>query len=240
MTDLIPFDYSGRQVRVLTIDNEPWFVGRDATTILGYRTTNDGTRWLDEDERDTHWVRTPGGDQEMVIVSEPGLYSLILRSKRPEAKAFKRWVTHEVLPTIRKTGSYGVARFDPRNLDHVAQLAQVAAAQAREIEAAKPKLEAFDAYMEADNALSMGAVANQLGIGRNTMMRKLREAGVLQKNNRPYQQHAHHFKVVAQTYEAQNETRATHTTYVKPTGVELIRRVLSGGKGLLAITGGVA
>lgn len=103
-----------------------------------------------------------------------------------------------------------------------------------------PKVEAFDTYMDADNALPMGAVANQLGIGRNTMMRKLRELGVLQKGNRPYQQYAHHFKVVAQTYEAQDETRATHTTYVKPSGVELIRRVLFGGKGLLAITGGVA
>jgi DNA-damage-inducible protein D len=94
--------------------------------------------------------------------------------------------------------------------------------------------------MDADNALGMGAAANQLGIGRNTMMRKLRDAGVLQKDNRPYQQHAHHFKVVAQTYEAQTETRATYTTYVRPSGVELIRRVLSGGKGLLSITGGAA
>lgn len=103
-----------------------------------------------------------------------------------------------------------------------------------------PKAEAFDTYMDADNALGMGAVANQLGIGRNTMMRKLREASVLQKDNRPYQRYAHHFKVVATTYEAQNSTRATHTTYVKPSGVELIRKVLSGGKGLLSIPGGAA
>lgn len=89
-----------------------------------------------------------------------------------------------------------------------------------------PKVEAFESYMDADNALGMGAVANQLGIGRNTMMRKLREAGVLQKDNRPYQRYAHHFKVVAGTYEAQNSTRATHTTYVKPSGVELIRQRL--------------
>lgn len=103
-----------------------------------------------------------------------------------------------------------------------------------------PKAEAFDTYMDADNAIAMGAAAQQLGVGRNTMMRKLREAGVLQKDNRPYQRHAHHFKVVATSYEAQNSTRATHTTYVRPSGVELIRKVLSGGKGLLAINGGAA
>ena len=121
-------------------------------------------------------------------------------------------------------------------------VAALRAKRALELQVAEqaPKVEAFDTYMDADNALPMGAVANQLGIGRNTMMRKLRELGVLQKGNRPYQQYAHHFKVVAQTYEAQDETRATHTTYVKPSGVELIRRVLSGGKGLLAISGGVA
>ena len=108
------------------------------------------------------------------------------------------------------------------------------------IAALEPKAEAFDTYMDADNALAMGAAAQQLGIGRNTMMRKLREAGVLQKDNRPYQRYAHHFKVVAATYEAQNSTKATHTTYVRPSGVELIRKVLSGGKGLVAINGGAA
>lgn len=100
-------------------------------------------------------------------------------------------------------------------------------AEAKVIEQA-PKVEAFESYMDADNALKMGAVANQLGIGRNTMMRRLREVKVLQRDNRPYQRYAHHFKVVGQSYEASNETRATHTTYVKPSGVELIRRVLSG------------
>jgi DNA-damage-inducible protein D len=103
-----------------------------------------------------------------------------------------------------------------------------------------PKVEAFESYMDADNAIKMGAAANQLGIGRNTMMTQLREAGVLQRDNRPYQRYAHHFKVVGHTYEASNETRATHTTYVKPSGVELIRKVLSGGRGLLAIQGGEA
>lgn len=120
-----------------------------------------------------------------------------------------------------------------------------ATVEAHEIAEAKliqqaPAVEAFETYMDADNAIQMGAVANQLGIGRNTMMRELRDAKVLQRDNRPYQRYAHHFKVVATTYEASDETRATHTTYVKPSGVELIRRVLSGGRGLVSIEGGAA
>jgi prophage antirepressor-like protein len=119
VSSIIPFTFpeTGQPVRTVTLDGEPWFVGRDATAILGYRTTNDGTRWLDEDEKGTHWVRTPGGDQEMVIVSEPGLYSLALRSKLPQAKSFRRWITHEVIPSIRRTGSYSVAPVEMTKLE---------------------------------------------------------------------------------------------------------------------------
>lgn len=241
MTPLVPFDYSGRQVRTVQVDGEPWFVAADVCAILGLSNPSTAvSRLAADDLSTTEVIDSMGRPQVVRTVNESGLYDLILDSRRSEARAFRRWVTSEVLPAIRKTGSYGVVQFDPRNLDHVAELANVAAKQAHELEAAKPKVEAFDTYMDADNALGMGAVANQLGIGRNTMMRKLREAGVLQKDNRPYQRYAHHFKVVATSYEAQNSTRATHTTYVRPSGVELIRKVLSGGKGLLSIPGGAA
>lgn len=101
------FTFQGNEVRSLFVNGEPWWVATDATKILGYRSAGDATRWLDEDEKGTHSVRTPGGEQTVTIVNEPGMYSLILRSKLPQAKAFKRWITHEVLPAIRKTGAYG-------------------------------------------------------------------------------------------------------------------------------------
>lgn len=94
------------QVRVVDVNGEPWFVARDVCDYLELDLAS-GARGLDDDEKGLHTMQTPGGQQEMSIVSEAGLYSLILRSRKPEAKAFKRWITHEVLPAIRKTGGYG-------------------------------------------------------------------------------------------------------------------------------------
>lgn len=107
MGDVIPFDFKGRPVRVVTgAGGEPWFVAADVAAVLEYRMASDMTRALDDEERGTQIVRTPSGDQEMTVINESGLYSAILRSRKPEAKAFKKWVTSEVLPSIRKTGGY--------------------------------------------------------------------------------------------------------------------------------------
>ena len=102
------FPATGAAVRVVTIEGEPWFVAADVCAVLGLARQQDSTRHLDDDEKGECSVDTPSGRQQMVVVNEPGLYSLILRSRKPEAKAFKRWVTHEVLPALRRTGSYGV------------------------------------------------------------------------------------------------------------------------------------
>lgn len=240
MTALVPFDYSGRQVRTVQVDGEPWFVAADVCAVLGISKYRDAVAQLDPSERASATVDTLGGPQSMTIVNESGVYSLTFVSRKPEARQFMRWVTSEVLPAIRKTGSYSATAQQPVALPSRRELALMVVEAEDRIASLEPKAEAFDSYMDADNALGMGAVANQLGIGRNTMMRKLRELGVLQKDNRPYQRYADHFKVVATSYEAQNITRATHTTYVRPSGVELIRQKLSGGKGLLAINGGAA
>lgn len=100
------FEFPTNQLRVVMIDDEPWFAAPDVARALDYRTANDMTRILDEDEKGTQIVRTPGGDQEVSVISESGLYSAILRSRKPEAKKFRKWVTSEVLPAIRRTGRY--------------------------------------------------------------------------------------------------------------------------------------
>jgi len=106
---LIPFDFEGRPVRVVTdAQGEPWFVAADIAQSLEYRMASDMTRSLDDDEKGTQIVRTPSGDQEMLVINESGLYSAILRSRKPDAKRFKRWITHEVIPSIRKTGTYAM------------------------------------------------------------------------------------------------------------------------------------
>ena len=107
MTNLISKAFEGHNIRIITDQQgEPWFVAADIAQALEYRMASDMTRWIDEDERGTQIVRTPSGDQEMTVINESGLYSAILRSRKPEAKLFKRWVTFEVLPSIRKHGGY--------------------------------------------------------------------------------------------------------------------------------------
>ena len=98
--------YKDHPVRIVDRDGEPWFVAKDVCGALGIAKVDSAIRSLDEDEKDAHSMSTLGGNQEMTVVSEAGLYSLIMRSRKPEAKTFKRWVTHEVLPSIRKTGAY--------------------------------------------------------------------------------------------------------------------------------------
>lgn len=104
---LAPFDFEGRPVRVVTdSQGEPWFVAADVLATIGL--DRKALERLDEDEKGVSSIHTPGGGQEMTTVNEPGLYTLVLGSRKTEAKRFKRWVTHEVLPSIRKTGSYAV------------------------------------------------------------------------------------------------------------------------------------
>lgn len=104
---LAPFDFEGRQVRIVTdAQGEPWFVAADVLTTISL--DRKALERLDDDEKGVNSIHTPGGVQEMTTVNEPGLYALVLGSRKAEAKRFKRWVTHEVLPTIRKTGSYAV------------------------------------------------------------------------------------------------------------------------------------
>lgn len=106
-------------IRTLTIDGEPWFVGRDVALALGYSNTRDAlSRHIESDDRDVvKHDSLNGGKQDTVIINESGLYCLILSSKLPSAKRFKRWITHEVLPAIRKTGSYALPDADTPQRD---------------------------------------------------------------------------------------------------------------------------
>lgn len=106
-TTLVPFDFEGQPVRVVTDEHgEPWFVAADVLRTLNL--DRKALERLDDDEKGVSSIHTPGGEQEMTTVNEPGLFGLVLGSRKPDAKRFKRWVTHEVLPSIRKTGAYCV------------------------------------------------------------------------------------------------------------------------------------
>lgn len=106
MTDLSIFAFESAAVRTLTRNGEPWFVATDIANILGFKHSPHMVRMLDEDEKGVHVVDTLGGDQELSVISESGLYACILKSRRAEAKVSRKWVTSDVLPAIRKTGTF--------------------------------------------------------------------------------------------------------------------------------------
>ncbi|MCX5958020.1 MAG: Bro-N domain-containing protein [Cyanobacteria bacterium] len=111
---LVPFDYEGSQLRVFADEHgDPWFVVTDLCSVLGIGNPRQATNRLDADEKGVISTDTPGGVQAVATVNEPGLYTLVLGSRKPEAKRFKRWVTHEVLPAIRRTGRYAVPVLAP-------------------------------------------------------------------------------------------------------------------------------
>ena len=100
------------RIRVKAIGDEPWFVAKDICRILGINDPNQACRGFDDDEKGLFAIQTPGGEQRVIHVTEPGFYRLVMKSRKPEAKAFQRWVTHEVLPSIRRTGGYMAASAD--------------------------------------------------------------------------------------------------------------------------------
>lgn len=125
MNAITNFAFEENLVRVVTIDDDdPWFVAADIARVLGFRDAANAIRTVPDEEKGTHKVSTPGGDQELIVVSEPGLYRLIFRSNKPEAERFQHFVFHEVLPSLRKTGSFalsepessGIPFLDPHRL----------------------------------------------------------------------------------------------------------------------------
>jgi len=122
MTDaLVSYQFDENPVRVVTIAGDPWFVASDVARVLGYSRAPDMVRNLDDDEKGVHIVHTLGGHQELSIVSESGLWAATLKSRRPEARRFRKWVTSEVLPSLRRDGMYalhGHERYEELSSDY--------------------------------------------------------------------------------------------------------------------------
>lgn len=150
MNALDLFRYKDHEVRVTVVDGEPWFVAGDVCTVLEIRNARDALSRLDEDEKGVATTDTLGGPQQVSVINEAGLYSLILTSRKSEAKAFKRWITHDVLPAIRKTGSYG----SPVGISFEEMTAQVIHGLQERIEAAQAKARELESPARAWNALS--------------------------------------------------------------------------------------
>lgn len=156
-TDLTPFDFNGQPIRSVTINGEPWFIATDVCSILEIGNSRQAVSYLDDDEKGVTTNDTLGGTQQVGIVNESGLYSLILRSRKAEAKAFKKWVTSVLLPQIRKTGSYGQPTMSREELLSRAVL------QADEwIKELEPKAKAFDTFLSSTGDYSVNEAAKVL------------------------------------------------------------------------------
>lgn len=176
------------QVRAARGENgEPTFVAKDICAILDLGNPRSSIALLDDDEKGVHSVDTPGGKQQMTTVTEPGFYKLVMRSRKPEAKAFQRWVTHEVLPALRRDGGYMVARDETpeQTMARAVLLAQATIDRQRDrIAELEPKALFADAVAASDGTCLVGELAkmmrqNGVNVGQNRLFAMLREDGYL-------------------------------------------------------------
>lgn len=182
------------KVRTVTLNGAPWFVAADVCRALDIANSRDAVKRLDDDERGVVSTDTLGGVQEMTVVNESGLYSLVLGSRKPEAKQFKRWITHEVIPTIRKTGGYVnnddlfVNTYLPNADDTTKALfrstLETIRTQNAKIEEYKPKAIFADAVSASKTSILVGELAkilqqNGVAIGQNRLFAWLRNNGYL-------------------------------------------------------------
>ena len=151
MYDLIPFRFpdGDQEIRTMRIDGEPWFVGADVAGALGYANTRDAlTRHVDDEDRDTvAFYDGTSGNPNATIINEAGLYSLILGSRLPAAKAFKRWVIAEVLPALRKTGSYSLAAEPRSDLDIIRGMVDALEADRERLAALEDRTEVIESQL---------------------------------------------------------------------------------------------
>jgi prophage antirepressor-like protein len=232
------FDFHGAEIRTLMIDGNPWWVAADVCGALGIADTRKSVSYLDEDERTTSPVTDSlGREQQTYIVNEPGLYSLILRSRKPQAKDFKRWVTHEVLPSIRRTGSYSVAEVSRKELALMVIQAEeekeVLTARVRELE---PAAQAWDVLASASGDYSLRDAAfilnrdPAISTGQNRLLRSIREFDMIDRNGVPYAKHAAHLVERATSYNHPHTGEPVLSKQVRVTaqGLRYLHRRLGG------------
>lgn len=236
-------------VRTIVKDGEPWFVGKDVAEILGYKETAKAIRThICAEDKGVSVLDTPGGQQKITLINESGLYSLILGSKLPKAKTFKRWVTSEVLPTIRKTGGYVandemfINTYLPNADAQTRELFRLNLSTIRQlnnkIEQDKPLVDFASHIQTSEDCISMNDMAklatkNRIKIGRTRLFNFLREKKVLGckdgHKNMPYQRYIDTqpwFQLKESSYIQNGEVRIGLTPMVTPKGQSGIIRML--------------
>lgn len=194
MNQLQVFDFKNNEVRVAVIDGQPWWVAKDICDVLEISNSRDAVSRLDADERGVVSTDTLGGSQSMQAVNEPGLYSLVIGSRKPEAKEFKRWITHDVLPSIRKTGMYATDELlaNPDLLIAAATELKRERAERQRLESKSqedaPKVAFANAVAGSHTSILVRELAtimqqNGINIGEKRLFTWLRENGYVVKRN---------------------------------------------------------
>lgn len=221
------------QIRTVTIDNEPWFVGKDVASALGYTNPQKAVRdHVSEEDRGMNEMDTPSGRQNLVVINESGLYALIFGSKLESAKRFKHWVTSEVLPAIRKTGGYQMKAPEGKELLALAVLEaqKTIEEQNAQIERMKPKEIFADAVATSKQSILIGQLAklicqNGHSIGQNRLFQWMRDNGYLMKSGNNY-------NMPMQRYVEQGLFEIKERSITNPDGsVKLTRTTKVTGKG---------
>lgn len=225
-------------IRVVTQNGEPWFIGKDVAEILGYSNSRKALAdHVDDDDKGVTKCDTLGGTQELTVINESGLYSLVLRSQMPAARQFKRWITHDVIPAIRKHGIYATPDTvekmleDPDSLIKILQTLKEERAARMEAEETNrinaPKVLFADSVAQAENDILVGELAkllkqNGVETGQNRLYNKLREDGFIMKNSTIPTQRAMEmglFRVIERSITQPNgTTQVTKTTKVTGKG----------------------
>lgn len=206
MNNLKAFDFEGSSVRTVLKEGNPWWVAKDVCEVLGISKHRDAVEKLDADEREPIKVDTLGGPQNMVCINESGLYTLIIRSNKPNAKKFRRWITHDVLPSIRKHGLYAVDEVlaNPdiliKALEELKaerlknnQLSETVKVQEQQIIEMKPKASYYDVVLNCEDAVAISVIAKDYGKSARWLNKYLHEQGVQYKQGKIwllYQNHA--------------------------------------------------
>jgi len=225
------------ELRTIMIEGEPWFVANDVCTILDINRTQ--TRRLDDDEKGVCSMHTPGGEQNVGIVNEYGLYNLILGSRKPEAKAFRRWITHEVLPSIRRHGVYATNSALKKFLDNPELIMELGAVMLRErdranalsdeLKLARPKAEYFDTFISPGDCTNIRNTAKELQVPERQFCRFLLESKLMYRSPAgtlmPYSKSQKDGLFIVKDFYSKNGFFGAYSL-ITPKGKDLIRTML--------------
>lgn len=248
MSELIPFDFRGTAVRVVSVDGEPWFVAGDVCFVLGYSNSRDATaKHVRDHQKRVSRIATPSGEQAATVVSEGGLYRLMMRARTALADEFQDWVTDEVLPTLRKTGSYAVEKRAPqtyaealRELAGEVEAREVAEAKVAELE---PVAKSWTQLAESAGDYSLREAAQildrdpSISTGQNRLSKYLKQIGWTDRSGLPYQRQVDLGRLSVRTRdffnEGAGETQLSKQLRITAKGLHELHRLMGGGGPLL-------